>query len=720
MTNTTLPTVAEFQKGKLHLGNLRDIVSGSSSVTTPEGTEHKSVAQHLNEMDAKYNAAIGQAGYQVIGTWTAGTTKFEAYDQVAYYNGFPYQPKGTTPLPYTAQGDDPTSSPDLENVFVRSEKSIFTFSSVEQLKIGQGINGLVITASLIDYADRKAETLGYHGSYDSGFVPRGSGKYVLTTLQRVRDAKSDQSWVPDGVIDHYLYEGNTYVAMLNANGFISVECAGSKGTDSTYDIPAVNAANEYGETNRIPVKFTLPRYYLGTSSHTVNCYYTNWFSDGDCDLIFSGSSGDYAINLVGTDSYEGTERLAKSFLKNFNMIGGAKTSLYDGAGLRLSGGTSSTRLSVGSIDYVSIRGWKTTLDFQDYCWKLHFNNCRIMWGVIKTPTSTYDFGEDMIFTNCFIADMANVMSSFNRGEWKFIGTSFDNAPFDLYGDTIVRIIGGHLENPLNTLVTYRYAAAYEQASLKITDTWITTNNRAFEQPIFLCDTTDGKDSGISFDGCVWGYTGNYAVQSSGDFLHDYIVEGSGKVSSRNWTFLNYQDYLVCPISEFNNEIYNGNFELGSDAGWAVREIGSGSQLGTYVATVTTTSPHSGTYCGRFTATWTGGSTYGIEIYHKLDIKPGDIVAGGLYLRNSWDASLNGSLFQVFLNYYSSNGTLIQENVLENYKYAQVSSWKYRRVGNIAPKGAAIVEVVVQILGNADQPVCTGYIDDFHLSIIKGN
>jgi hypothetical protein len=133
MTNTTLPTVADFQKGKLHLAVLEGIVSGNVKVTTPEGTEHYSLSQYLSTLSGvvsgsstvispegiphlsvkqltdEFHAAIRKAGDEPIngGIWAAGV-EFTAYNQYMVKNGVTYKPKKTTTLPYVTRSDDPT------------------------------------------------------------------------------------------------------------------------------------------------------------------------------------------------------------------------------------------------------------------------------------------------------------------------------------------------------------------------------------------------------------------------------------------------------------------------------------------------------------------------------------------------------------------------------------------------------------------------------------
>jgi hypothetical protein len=140
----TLPTVAEFAKGKLHLDNLKDIVSGSETVTTPEGTVHKSIAQKISEFDA----AINTAGYESIGVWTSGVTKYTSFGQVAYFNGIPFKPSPGVTLPYTVQGSDPTASPDSSYVTAWRDEQSYTCATVADMQAGVAVNGMSFSGLL--------------------------------------------------------------------------------------------------------------------------------------------------------------------------------------------------------------------------------------------------------------------------------------------------------------------------------------------------------------------------------------------------------------------------------------------------------------------------------------------------------------------------------------------------------------------------------------------
>ena len=87
----------------------------------------------------------------------------------------------------------------------------------------------------IDNKDIPASTISYYNGWAAQNKPVGGAKYTLTTRQRVRDTISDQTWEPDGFGDHYLFGGSEYVAIIQNEGFTSVDQYGAKPNDPSFD-----------------------------------------------------------------------------------------------------------------------------------------------------------------------------------------------------------------------------------------------------------------------------------------------------------------------------------------------------------------------------------------------------------------------------------------------------------------------------------------------------
>lgn len=110
-----------------------------------------------------------------------------------------------------------------------------------------------VTPQMIDVGDVLVKTQSYHGGWAAQLVPIGGAEYVMTTLQKVRDSKSDQAWEPDGYSDHYLYGGSVYVAMLIHYGVNNIQQFGAKGNNVDNDTPPINAACQKVKENSLPV-----------------------------------------------------------------------------------------------------------------------------------------------------------------------------------------------------------------------------------------------------------------------------------------------------------------------------------------------------------------------------------------------------------------------------------------------------------------------------------
>jgi hypothetical protein len=161
MTNTTLPTVAEFQRGKLNLAvveaiasgsetvttpagtvhhsiaqyqnTLAGVVSGSSNVTTPEGIVHKSLTQHLNEIELRADASIASMGFNTVGSY-ADNPRIENINDTVYYaaTATDWRLKDGKSRPYDIDSttyETPNDDPNLQLVSRRDQ-----VTSIEELR----------------------------------------------------------------------------------------------------------------------------------------------------------------------------------------------------------------------------------------------------------------------------------------------------------------------------------------------------------------------------------------------------------------------------------------------------------------------------------------------------------------------------------------------------------------------------------------------------------
>jgi hypothetical protein len=131
MTNKTLPTVAEFQRGKLNLAVLEAFTSGSESVTTPTGTVHKSLTQYENEIKQKSDAAVANVGYQSKGAYSNNPI-IENINETVYYDGYDYRLRDGVARPYSINSTSyPSPSDDANLQMVKRRDQV---NGLSQLK----------------------------------------------------------------------------------------------------------------------------------------------------------------------------------------------------------------------------------------------------------------------------------------------------------------------------------------------------------------------------------------------------------------------------------------------------------------------------------------------------------------------------------------------------------------------------------------------------------
>ena len=570
------------------------------------------------------------------------------------------------------------------------------------------------------------ETVSYHGDIGSVMLARGGNTYLKI---------SGQVNAEDGCRYVYTDDGNTLVGLF-PESIVTPEQAGAKPVTSFYSGDAISVANAVATALRYPLIFKGQDYDCGNKSFKVNTYRTRWEGTNGMGTYLKWNTvpeNGYAVQLYGEDVYEQNDRMSKSVFKGINIVGASKNNEYDADAVQLSGNTSATKLSCCALEKVNIRGFKITFRYHDYCWKIHLTNCRTIGGCIETPpeawNGAYDMGECMVIRDCFLADTSGKTSYFRRGEWKIIGTSFNNHPIEVLGGCIWTMMGSHIENPLNNSLTTKFLTVKGYAKAVLRDTWVTTNNRALIEPPLISEVPDDKTGGLFLDNVTWNMNDDYNPRGNG-YDHQYIIGGSGRSGAKGMNYLGFQTYWAQPISAWTNMLGNGGFEQGDASGWSIRVIdtsGGDNASCDLVAEATADVPRGGSYVGKFTANYGGsGGVQGGELYQGVPCKGGDLVTGGVYLKNDWDASDNAGLFQVIIYFFDASGNRLDfpdqyGNTISSYVPARyqthVEDWAYRQIGVIAPKGAARVEVCVQVLTNTATPTSiNAWVDNFHVEV----
>ena len=527
-------------------------------------------------------------------------------------------------------------------------------------------------------------------------------------------------------------DGNTLVGMF-PNGYVTPEHAGAAAAYNVYAGDKIAVANAVAAALNMPLVFFKPNYNMGTDSFIIDGFATSWEGRGGqpSRLYWDSVPAEgYGLLIKGEDVYEANDRMAKSFITHLNLSGGPKNSEFTASAIQIGTGASEDKVSCGSIDYVSVRGFKTTFEFTDYVWKFHITNSRTIGGVIKMPPSAWnaavDFGECMVIRDCFFADTSNTPVYFTRGEWHILGSSFNNIPIVTERDAIV-YWEGHIENPNNSLTTFKYVEVTGASLFCITKSWVPNNNRAFDEPYFISDATEGKTGGLIMRDCTYNMSGDYNVRGSGYAPHDYLVDGVGRVAIQNPHYLGFVDYYIPPVSKYTNMMANGDCESSDMSVYHKREFLGGNATSSDLVLTSETvdgsiTPNWGSRFGKIQVTYAGdGGLQGLEVGQYFACKPGDIYTGGVYIRNDWDASNDAGLFQVIIYYNDALGNRKLGDKVEARVETLQNDWQYVRIGGIVPKGCTNIRTCVQVLyntgvSNTAGTVITGYFNEFHFEI----
>lgn len=210
------------------------------------------------------------------------------------------------------------------------QSSEHMFDSVDSLKNANGIS-----KDAIDKLDIPVGTMSYYPGWAATSLPYGYAKYTLTTLQRVRDSLSDQTWEPDGFGDHYLSigDGATYVAILVNDGDINVQSFGfiPDNIERSDALQAsINYAKDIGAFIYIPPAGTVDDGYRYRINKTINIPVgMNIRGGGPLTLIFAESGGNYINNfafLINTT--DGNDAI----VTNANFRVGTISNIYLAAG----------------------------------------------------------------------------------------------------------------------------------------------------------------------------------------------------------------------------------------------------------------------------------------------------------------------------------------------------------------------------------------------------
>lgn len=161
------------------------------------------------------------------------------------------------------------------------------------------MKGASYLSATIDNFDLDCETHSYRGGWATLVEPFGAARYTLTTRQRVRDSLSDPTWEPDGLLDHYLFSGTTYVAKIKPENKMNTAQFGAYCDGSQLDSDIVEAAITYCIKNKI--NLTSPTGAIHKTNRTILILNQSDFGSS-VDIDFNGATFEMDADVSLFDS----------------------------------------------------------------------------------------------------------------------------------------------------------------------------------------------------------------------------------------------------------------------------------------------------------------------------------------------------------------------------------------------------------------------------------
>lgn len=464
---------------------------------------------------------------------------------------------------------------------------------------------------------------------------------------------------------------------------------------------------------------------MGTTSFIIDAYYTQWISDGGrviLDWDEMPAEG-YAIRVMSSsNTYLNQKRKWKTAIEGIHISGGGQTAELSGTGLDLYG-DSNDILNGMQFNNIAVYGFTNVLNFHNNVWFISFNHAHFIWGSITTPETYDNFGETMVFNNCFFGDAgSNGGMTINHSMWRVTNSSFDNYPITLNNAAQLAIDGGHFENPGAISDTFYYAEINDEAALFLNNTNILHNAPSSGSPrtkaLFNVNTSSGSSGGLFMNNVRWG---NFSHDDNLNTLstenHYVLCDGYGHVTARGVAIFSFPNYQFQGLGAGANKLQNHGFEgtcSGSTAGWYQNTTWGGEATHTDI-TATSDEAKTGNYSLDITSTYVSGSeAYRSIISCPIPVTAGDIVIGGLWRKCDFSSGTGHTVNA--LRFYDSNGLEVTGSGANYYSSSSPSSdWSYWPFGYIVPAGAVSVSLQTAI-GVASGTV-TVYIDEARLDII---
>ena len=494
----------------------------------------------------------------------------------------------------------------------------------------------------------------------------------------------------------------------------------------TDDSAAITAANTAATSAGKTLVFPQGTCNVGNASFIIDAYYTQWISDGGRTILSwsSMTAEGYAIRVMTSfDTYYHQQRKWKTAIEGIHLSGGSHGAEYSGTGLDIYG-DSDNILNGMQFNNIAVYGFTNALNFENNVWFVTFNHLSVYWGSITTPSTYENFGETMVFNNCFFGDSTgNGGMTVNHSIFRISNSSFDNYPLILNNDAQVAIDGGHFENPGAVADTHYFAEINNEAALYLNGTSILHNapsgGSARTKALFKVNTSSGSSGGLFMNNVRYGnfsHADNYNTLTTEN--HYVLAEGTGPVTCHNCSMFAFSNYQYQGLGAGANQLQNQGIEgtgSGSTAGWYQNTTWGGTATHTAIA-ATSAEAKTGSYSLALASTYTSGAeAYRSVVTRPIPVKTGDVVTGGMWRKGNFTSG-TGHIIHV-LRFYDSSGAEVTGSGANYYSSSSPSGdWQYWNFGYIVPAGA--VSVSLQIAVGVASGTVTVYVDEARLDIIR--
>lgn len=619
------------------------------------------------------------------------------------------------------------------------------------------VTNLVVTAPTKDYELEK------HVSINSRNVDEYAGDKDSSNVTDMLAGMKSNGFIVDFAVGQVWTSGRTRWKVTSVSDPMTINDFTALGDVYVADFvdgemtadEYVTMANDYcmdtDRRNRLVFDGIKSITFSADASFQVYVESGGWFCSGNCQLIWSEApSAGYAVNVLGrydSDTEYSTRVDDSHYQPLIGITIGEYGNQVEGVGLKLGyadtwgSSTGAVVTSKFKIDRVNVFDFDTVVQFWTGVWACDLN-INTMGGSWETPTyfNGLDFGENIKLNHCFIADnhtrlvdgkMGQV--TFSAGEWIVHGGSFDNMRVEVAGDSIVKMVTPHFENPSSTAKNKVFLAVTGLHAYCVIDSpTIAIRDTEIYSTLFYCVAGDDANrypwsGGLVIKSPSYQSKSQYRpdlspykeIEDSATYESDgylELVSGGGRVYLEGGVHINSLHYSYAPIPVARNlvgkSLYNHSFDADvvgeSPSGWVV----DSDAPNTGVAEISDDDSWVGDQCLKTTVDYNGGETWNSShVYQELDCPNGALVLANIKckwvteLTNDATGDITGEIL-VSLDFYDRQGNYLSTGWSESFDVDGDSSsdydgWQTAILTGHAPAGASAVRMKLVSYSTSD-------------------